>query len=84
MTDFNLLIRLRAIDYNRNNKIDGPKEGEKAKELGVNAQDGKSINQIIQDSSKINLQDALKEIDRTQTVDNQHNDLRRKRFTAIG
>ena len=84
MSNLNLLVQLKAIDLNHNGKIDGPKEVKEAQSLGINAQDGDSIEKLIQNSSKINLQDILKQIDQTQTVDNKQNPLKKSKFFAIG
>lgn len=86
MSDFDFLIRMRlhSIDYNHNNKIDGTKEVDKAKELGIKAKDGDKIDEIIHDSSKVNLQELLNKIDQTQTVDNKHDPLKRRKFSALG
>ena len=86
MSDFDFLVRMRlqTIDYNHNGKIDGAQEVNKAKEIGVNAKDGDKIEEIIQDSAKINIQELLKQIDQTQTVDKKEDPLKRRKYSAIG
>lgn len=85
MSEWNLLIR--AIDVNSDNKINSKQEVQKAKSLGIEANEGDDVSKLIEKSSKINLQEALQKIDQSQTVDNknQENDyMKKKRFMALG
>ena len=87
MTDYNLLIRMRSIDLNHNGIIDGPQEIKKAQSIGVEAKEGEKIEKLVEKSSKMNLQDMLKQIDQTQTVDNkqeQFDPLKRRKLNLLG
>ena len=87
MTDYNLLIRLRSIDLNHNGIIDGAQEIKKAQSLGIDVKEGDKIEKLVEKSSKMNLQDMLKQIDQTQTVDNkqeQFDPLKRRKLNLLG
>ena len=81
---------INAIDINRDNRISSQQEVKKARELGINAEEGERIEKVIEKTSKVTLQDALQKIDQSQTVDNKQNldqdqdYMKKKRFMAIG
>lgn len=83
---------INAIDINHDNKISSKQEVQKARQLGINAEEGEPIEKVIEKSSKITLQEALQKLDQTQTVDNkqlQNQDqdqdpMKKKRFMALG
>lgn len=90
MSDWNLIIN--AIDINHDNKISSQQEVKKAKELGIEAEEGERIEKVIEKTSKVTLQEALQKLDQTQTVDNKFNQnqdqdqdyMKKKRFMALG